>query len=145
MSCSFHLLMLSPLQQAIALSKIVFDLSGITRSSSIPTTFPYPSHFGHAPIGLLNENRWSVGLSNSMPSSSKRVEKDLVLPLVSRISHSPLPIAKAFEIVSMRRVCSSASGSLEVIIRPIRSDHLRSVLSLCIKSSISTISPFCTI
>ena len=50
-------------------------LSGITRSSSIPSTWLKPSQTGQAPNGLLNENRFGTGSSNRIPSSSKRFEK----------------------------------------------------------------------
>ena len=36
---------------------------------------PNPWHSGQAPTGELNENSWSLGSSNVIPSASKRIEK----------------------------------------------------------------------
>src|SRR5664280_361438 len=47
----------------------------MTRFSSMPRIFPYPSHTGHAPIGLLKLKRYSEGSSKSIPSSSNLLEK----------------------------------------------------------------------
>ena len=54
----------------------------MTNCSSMPITRPKPSHVGHAPMGELNENIWSVGSSKVMPSASNLVlnEKSCVLP-----------------------------------------------------------------
>ena len=58
---------------------MVFDLSGTTKSGSMPITLPYPPHVGHAPKGLLKSNRCSVGSTNVIPSASKRCENVIIL------------------------------------------------------------------
>ncbi len=72
---SFHFFIESPFQQAIASWYTDRFWSGITRFSSIPMILPYPSHTGQAPMGLLKLKKYSVGSSNSIPSSSNFVEK----------------------------------------------------------------------
>src|SRR5690606_485130 len=77
-SGSTQLLEDSPLQGAIAPSYTERFFSGMTKSGSIPSTFPKPSQVRHAPNGLLNEKKLTDGISNCIPSSSKRSEKLLV-------------------------------------------------------------------
>lgn len=69
---------------------MVLLLSGITKSSSMPITLPYPSHRGHAPSGLLKLKRCSEGCSNWMPSASKRDENS-VAPLSVMTVQIPSP------------------------------------------------------
>ena len=77
-----HSLILSPRQHTTAPSYTDNARLGMTNCSSMPITRPKPSHVGHAPMGELNENIWSVGSSKVMPSASNLVlnEKSCVLP-----------------------------------------------------------------
>jgi len=67
---------------------------GITSSESIPVTFPNPSHFLHAPKGLLKEKKSKLGSSNRISSFIKRLLNFLIvgfLPLNEIILHFPFP------------------------------------------------------
>ena len=87
----FHSDIFSPFQQTTAPSYTDSSGSGITKLSSIPIIFPYPSHSGHAPTGELNENNWSVGSSNSIPSASNFKENSCSLLSSKRKMHFPSP------------------------------------------------------
>ena len=77
---SRHALSFSPFQQAMASSYTDFDLSGTTKSGSMPMIFPKPLHMGHAPMGLLKSNKCSVGSTKRIPSISKRSQNHSYSP-----------------------------------------------------------------
>jgi len=75
---------------------------GITSLSSIPTISPYPSHFLHAPLGLLKLKKLTEGCVNLIPSSSKFVLKYLyLLESIFFTTHFPFPSNIAVDIESL--------------------------------------------
>src|SRR6478735_3900738 len=85
------------------------DLSGITKSSSIPKTCPKPSQVLQAPNGLLKLKKFAEGSSKIIPSASKRSQKSPVaLPGIT-MRQSPSPSAKAVCTESDTRYAASSS------------------------------------
>src|SRR5690554_227720 len=102
----FHSLIFSPFQHFTHSSCTDKLLSGITRFSSIPTTFPNPSHLGHAPAGLLKLNIISEGSSNTIPSASNLLENtndSIPFSPQNRNMHSPFPSRNAVSTESDKR------------------------------------------
>jgi len=66
-------------------------LSGITRSGSIPNTWLKPSQVGQAPKGLLNEKRLGTGSSNTIPSISNLLLKEINCVSFTSRSITPSP------------------------------------------------------
>ncbi len=109
---SFHLANFSPFQGATAPSYTLNLLSGITRSGSMPRICEKPSQTGHAPKGLLKENRLGTGSSNTIPSSSNRsLNNNFFFPSTSS-SNEPSPSKKAVLTESDIRWISSSSNNL---------------------------------
>ena len=79
-----------------------FLLSGITKSLSIPIIVPKPSHFVHAPCGLLKLKNCTVGSLNTIPSLSKRLLNCLVSPPNTSTTQSPSD--------SIKQVCTESAN-----------------------------------
>ena len=148
-SCS-HSPIFSPRQQRTAPSYTLRARFGITRCSSIPITLPKPSHSGQAPRGELNENIWSFGSSNLIPSASNLVlkENSCVLPSAEqkRRRQFPSPSYMAVSAESVRRLILSLLSS--AVMRSTSRQmfcFLSSAAVCCRKSSIRTISRFTSI
>src|SRR5208337_5673675 len=70
--------------------------SGMTRSISTPMVLPKPRHLGHAPMGLLKENRFGLGGGigeASVQSAHERSELNLLMRSgITTTASRPLPI-----------------------------------------------------
>src|SRR5574344_111957 len=113
---SSHSDIFSPRQQMTAPSYTDKDLLGTTKFSSMPTTFPNPSHSGQAPKGLLKLNINSFGSSKFMLSASNLMENCLIsfVPLSLNIltrQEAPSPSQKAVWMESPNRLLVSSSSA----------------------------------
>ena len=115
---------------------------GITKFSSMPITFPYPSQVGHAPIGLLNEKKSTVGSAYTTPSSSNLLVSVCLFIVFSNTIKVQIPFPSLKAAVEDSIILDSFSLDWEQVIRSIiKSAFSNSVFGLEMASLIEIISP----
>ena len=147
MKWSFHSLNFSPRQGATASSYTLRPLSGITRSASMPITWPKPSQVGQAPTGSLKLNRLGEGSSKVIPSRSNLSLnpncRGFPWPSSPSRINSPCPSKKPLSALSAVRLSFSASSSVDCV--TVRRSITRNQVPFGAAFALSTSSIRCTV